>query len=51
MPTLGWAWKFGDYVFLERSYDKDREIIERKIQELAGYPSPIWVRFVLNFSS
>lgn len=43
LPTLGWCWKFSEFVFLERSFDKDRDIINRQIAELADHPDPIWV--------
>ncbi|KAK5645670.1 hypothetical protein RI129_004134 [Pyrocoelia pectoralis] len=43
MPVLGWAWKFSEFVFLERSFDKDREVINRQITELADHPDPIWL--------
>lgn len=43
LPTLGWCWKFSEFVFLERSFDKDRDIINRQIAELADHPDPIWL--------
>lgn len=43
MPILGWAWKFSEFVFLERSFDKDKDIINRQIKELAEHPDPMWV--------
>ncbi|KAF5273615.1 hypothetical protein FQR65_LT04614 [Abscondita terminalis] len=43
MPVLGWAWKFSEFVFLERSFDKDKEIINKQITELADHPDPIWL--------
>lgn len=44
IPTVGLAWKFAEFVFLERSYDKDKEIIAKQLKELMDYPSSIWVR-------
>lgn len=41
VPTMGWAWKFSDIVFLERSWDKDREAIGVQVRELASYSDPI----------
>ncbi|XP_046665471.1 1-acyl-sn-glycerol-3-phosphate acyltransferase gamma-like [Homalodisca vitripennis] len=41
VPTLGWAWKFAESVFLERNWDKDREAIGVQVRELADYPDPI----------
>lgn len=43
IPTVGLSWKFAEFVFLERSYDKDREIIARQLRELMDYPSSMWV--------
>ncbi|KAJ8918430.1 hypothetical protein NQ315_008127 [Exocentrus adspersus] len=43
VPILGWAWKFSEFVFLERSFDKDKEIINKQITELAEHPDPIWL--------
>lgn len=45
IPAVGWAWKFGEFVFLERSFDKDKEIIGRQVSEIFDYPDPVWVRF------
>lgn len=42
-PAVGWAWKFAEFVFLERSYDKDRIIIQRQISEIFDYPDPVWL--------
>lgn len=43
MPVLGWAWKFSEFVFLERNFEKDRKNIDRQVRELADYPDPMWV--------
>lgn len=43
MPVLGWCWKFSEFVFLERSFDKDKETINKQITELADHPDPMWV--------
>uniref|UniRef100_A0A1B6DHQ2 Phospholipid/glycerol acyltransferase domain-containing protein n=1 Tax=Clastoptera arizonana TaxID=38151 RepID=A0A1B6DHQ2_9HEMI len=43
VPTMGWGWKFSESVFLERSFDKDKEAIARQIKELGDYPDPIWL--------
>lgn len=50
IPTVGWAWKFAEFVFLERSYDKDKEIIKRQLNEIYDYPDPAWVRQFSSFS-
>ncbi|XP_011196059.1 1-acyl-sn-glycerol-3-phosphate acyltransferase gamma [Zeugodacus cucurbitae] len=43
VPVMGWAWKFAEFVFLERSYDKDIEIIARQLKEVFAYPDPTWL--------
>lgn len=43
IPTLGWAWKFAECIFLERNWNKDKQIIASQIKELAEYPDSIWV--------
>lgn len=51
IPAIGWAWKFGEFVFLERSFDKDKEIIERQVGEILDYPDPVWVSEVYSSST
>jgi lysophosphatidic acid acyltransferase / lysophosphatidylinositol acyltransferase len=43
IPTIGWNWKFAEFVFLERSFDKDKEIILKQLEEIFDYPSPVWL--------
>lgn len=43
IPTIGWSWKFAEFVFLERSFDKDREIIKKQLNEIFDYPDPVWL--------
>ncbi|XP_033321426.2 1-acyl-sn-glycerol-3-phosphate acyltransferase gamma [Megalopta genalis] len=43
IPTLGWAWKFAESIFLDRSWDKDKRIIGSQIEELGNYPDVIWL--------
>lgn len=43
VPSIGWCWKFAEFVFLERSFEKDKGIIEKQINEIFDYPDPVWV--------
>lgn len=43
VPPIGWMWKFSEFVFLERSYDKDKEIIRKQLSEICDYPDPVWL--------
>lgn len=49
LPVLGWGWKFSEFVFLERSFDKDKETINRQIIELADHPDPMWVCIYISY--
>ncbi|XP_049793945.1 1-acyl-sn-glycerol-3-phosphate acyltransferase gamma-like [Schistocerca nitens] len=43
VPTMGWAFKFGECVFLDRNWEKDKETIGRQLRELVEYPDPMWL--------
>lgn len=43
IPTIGWNWKFAEFVFLERSFDKDKDIITKQLNEIFDYPDPVWL--------
>lgn len=43
IPTIGWSWKFAEFVFLERSFDKDKQIILKQLNEIFDYPDPVWL--------
>lgn len=43
LPTMGWAWKFSESVFLERNYEKDKDMIGRQVAEIAQYPDPMFL--------
>ncbi|CAH1117923.1 unnamed protein product [Phaedon cochleariae] len=43
VPVLGWAWKCSEFVFLERNFDKDKEVIHKQITELSDHPDPMWL--------
>jgi len=49
IPTIGWAWKFAEFVFLERSYEKDKVTIGKQIKEILDYPDPVWVRSFFDY--
>lgn len=51
VPILGWAWRFAEYIFMERNWEKDKEVITFQIKELVNYPDSISVRiFLLIFN-
>ncbi|XP_044268403.1 1-acyl-sn-glycerol-3-phosphate acyltransferase delta-like [Tribolium madens] len=43
IPVLGWGWKCSEFVFLERSFDKDKRVIDTQVTELAEHPDPMWL--------
>lgn len=38
VPTMGWAWKFSECIFLDRNWKEDQNVIKSQIKELADYP-------------
>lgn len=43
IPIIGWAWKLSDVVFLERNWEKDKDNLAKKLNQLLDYPSPVWI--------
>lgn len=43
IPVIGWAWKFGESVFLDRNWERDKVTIANQLCELVEYPDPIWL--------
>lgn len=43
VPVIGWAWYFSEFIFLNRSYDKDKEIIDKQLREVYTFPDPVWL--------
>ncbi|XP_045469953.1 1-acyl-sn-glycerol-3-phosphate acyltransferase gamma-like [Harmonia axyridis] len=43
MPVLGWNWKFSEFVFLERNFEKDKKNIHHQVGELSDHPDPMWL--------
>jgi lysophosphatidic acid acyltransferase/lysophosphatidylinositol acyltransferase len=43
VPIIGWAWGFSDVAFLERNWEKDKDNLAYKINQLLDYPSPVWI--------
>ncbi|TDG48066.1 hypothetical protein AWZ03_005483 [Drosophila navojoa] len=43
VPCMGWAWWLAEFVFLNRDYDKDKEIIAKQLKIVFSYPDPTWL--------
>jgi len=43
IPIIGWAWSMSDVVFLERNWEKDKDNLARKLNNLLDFPSPVWL--------
>nr|AKM28420.1 1-acyl-sn-glycerol-3-phosphate acyltransferase delta [Aphis gossypii] len=41
MPVIGWAWWFGEFLFLQRDLVKDKYTIETKLKTLFEYENPV----------
>lgn len=43
IPICGYFFWFAEHIFLQRSFDKDRKVIEQNISEYAKYPYSSWM--------
>ncbi|XP_007015031.2 PREDICTED: 1-acyl-sn-glycerol-3-phosphate acyltransferase 3 [Theobroma cacao] len=43
LPIIGWSMWFSDYVFLERSWAKDKETLKFGFKQLEDFPMPFWL--------
>ncbi|XP_030560763.1 1-acyl-sn-glycerol-3-phosphate acyltransferase gamma-like [Drosophila novamexicana] len=43
VPCMGWAWWLAEFVFLNRDFDKDKEIIAKQLKIVYSYPDPTWL--------
>ncbi|KAF2354040.1 Phospholipid/glycerol acyltransferase [Trinorchestia longiramus] len=48
VPTIGWAWRCSDIIFLSRNWEHDKAVMQNQIKEFYDYPYPIW--FLLFFT-
>lgn len=37
VPVMGWNWYFGEMIFLERSWEKDRQTLPQKLDRILSY--------------
>lgn len=40
---MGWAWSFGEVIYLERNWEKDRETIAKGVENLQDFPDPMFL--------
>ena len=45
IPVFGWAFWFGEYIFLKRKLEHDRITLEKGLKALSSYAEPFWVSF------
>ncbi|GAB4856048.1 1-acyl-sn-glycerol-3-phosphate acyltransferase 2 [Ancistrocladus abbreviatus] len=43
LPVIGWSMWFSEYVFLERSWDKDESTLKSGYEQLKDFPIPFWL--------
>ncbi|XP_064936928.1 1-acyl-sn-glycerol-3-phosphate acyltransferase PLS1 isoform X2 [Musa acuminata AAA Group] len=43
LPVIGWSMWFTEYLFLERSWAKDENILTLGLQHLKDFPRPFWL--------
>uniref|UniRef100_T1GZA2 Phospholipid/glycerol acyltransferase domain-containing protein n=1 Tax=Megaselia scalaris TaxID=36166 RepID=T1GZA2_MEGSC len=42
IPVVGWFFYFNEYIFLERSFERDQEILERRVRDMLAFtPDPL----------
>ena len=51
VPTIGWAWRASDTIFLNRNWQEDKAVMETQIQEFYDYPYPVWVGIIFEYLS
>lgn len=46
IPVVGWFFYFNEYIFLERSFERDQEILERRVRDMLAFtPDPLVLCF------
>lgn len=43
VPIIGWVYYFTDFIFLSRSFEKDKDIILKQVEGLTTYQYPLWL--------
>jgi len=43
VPVIGWSSYLSEDVYLARSWDKDKDEVDRSLQQLETFPSPVWL--------
>lgn len=42
IPICGWFFGFSEHIFLQRSFDKDKAVIEERLDDILQYPDSSW---------
>jgi lysophosphatidic acid acyltransferase / lysophosphatidylinositol acyltransferase len=43
IPIAGWFFGLSEHIFLQRSYEKDKQVIEESLQDILNYPDNSWI--------
>ncbi|XP_055339899.1 1-acyl-sn-glycerol-3-phosphate acyltransferase gamma-like [Paramacrobiotus metropolitanus] len=43
VPVIGWLWRLGEIIFLDRNWQKDRTCIANQIAQISQYANPVWI--------
>ncbi|KAH8379728.1 hypothetical protein KR009_006823 [Drosophila setifemur] len=43
VPIMGWVWWMGEFIFLDRNFEKDKIVIKQKLIEVFSNPDPVWL--------
>lgn len=43
IPICGWFFGFSEHIFLQRSFEKDKAVLEESLTDYIQYPDPAWM--------
>ena len=43
LPVIGWSSFLSEDIFLDRSWDRDKEKVSQSLERLESFPSPVWL--------
>lgn len=43
IPIAGWFFGFAEHIFLQRSFEKDKQVIEERMDDILQYPDNAWI--------
>lgn len=50
IPIAGWFFNLAGHIFLARDFEKDKNVIDKKMKTIMSHKFPAWVRFYFNLT-